>query len=349
MDQLPEIQAALALSPIWDGQGGVYEIAGDLVLPDGAMIENATFVQLAPSVTRRSLVKQGGWVRGLRNVKVDRGLDKQAGSLSNSAGIHLESCGITAVMDGIEVFGHGKGTGLYLLRVHNPVPILNLNVHDMRFSAASDPGSEQIFGLWLNSCSHVKVIDALIEKLGSDIPGANWFIQTDGITVSGGHAIELIRPVISFCCEGIDFTGSFGNRNFSIVGAKVRDCDSFGIKLANSARHGLVMECQVDDCARACFVISGPSEANLPRIEDIDFVQCTARNPGSSRNYPTWPTAAFQVMRGAFDYTYPQQIRFHNCVAQDTQVNKSMKYGFYNDNNNTSNILRYCSSIGHTI
>lgn len=348
MDSLEQIQTILNNTLVFDGNNETYGISGELVLPDGALVKNATFIQLSPETAQKTIKKQGGWIVGIQNITIDRGTNKYSGTNTNSAAIYLENCRITSFLEDIEIYGHGKGVGLYLLDIFNPPEIKNIYVHDMRFASETLPQYEQLCGIWLNQCSNITLLDPKIYNLGSDIPGQNSFIQTDAITVSGGYNINIIRPDINSCGEGIDFTGSLGNRQISIIGGTVKNCDSFGIKLANSVRQALVYRVIVENCGLAGFVISGPSEANLPLPQNIDLVHCKAINIGSNGNWASYLVSGFCILSTQYNPSYPQNVQFHLCTAEDTQLVKTMKYGFRNETNNASNLLRNCSSIGYT-
>jgi hypothetical protein len=347
-DQLPYVQGLIDASPEYDFAGQTYEIAGDFVLPDGAFPQNLNLIQIAPSSTRKSITKTGGWIKGFKNVTVDRGTDMASGALGTSSGIHLVDVRGVEVFDGIEVFGHGKGAGVYLQNIFRP-RLGKISVHDLRYSEGSIPGTERLFGIWLNQCSHFELVEPDVQNIDALIGGVVKVVQTDGITISGCTDFSVIRPYVNGAAECIDLTGSVGNRNFEIIGGELHNGSSYGLKIANSGRQGNILFVKTYHCGRSGFAVSGPGQAGLPKIEQIQFSNCKAINTGSNGLYSNENVSGFSVQRGEHDITYPQAIHFYECLAEDNQTVKTMKYGFRNENNHTSNIIRNCTSVGHTV
>jgi hypothetical protein len=341
MDQLPYLNTELAAGS-FNGMGATFEVAGDLVIPDNRVLENVTIIQLDPTVTRKTITKTGGSNATLRNVKIDRGSDKVAGHIATSAGAFFNDVrGLT--LDGVEVTGHGKGVGIYLLGVNNPV-MRNLYVHDMRWSAASNPGTEQSFGIWMNNCAGFELFNPVVDRVESEIAGVVRPFQTDGICISGCTNFKITDPMVSFCGEGIDLTGSLGNRKFEINGGILSDIDAFALKLANSASRGTIHGMEFIRAGWSGFIASGPGEAGIPRCEDIDVIQCKAIDTGSNGRWAAQNVAGYSVMQAHIDLTYPQGVRLISCSAEDTQVVKTMKYAARNDNGTLNKLINFTAS-----
>lgn len=341
MDQLPDLLAQLAACPVLDGSGATYEIAGDLVLPDGALLQNVNLIQLAPGATRKSISKTGGWIKGLKNVSVHRGTDKSAGNINTSAGIYLCDVAGVEVFDEIDVTGDGKGCGIQMLEIHGP-RLGKIRVHDMAYAGAAT--QEQIFGVWMNQCSDFQLDRVEVNRLGSD---TGRFYQTDGVTVSGSVNFSITRPQISFCGEGIDLTGSVGNSRFEIIKGEITDCDAFSLKLANSASNGLIRQVKMARAGFSDFVASGPSQAGIARIENVTLYGCESLNPGND-HWAASNITGFSIMTGSVDTSYPKGFSFLSCTATDTRPVKRMKWGFRNDCG-TANRMANCTSTGHAI
>lgn len=345
MDQLAYLQVQITENAHFNGEGQTFEIAGDLVIPDNRAVENITVVQLDPTAARKTITKTGGSNVTLSNVKIDRGSDKAAGNITTSAGAFFNDVrGLT--LDGVEVTGHGKGVGIYLLNVKNP-KMRGLHVHDMRFSAASNPGTEQLFGIWLNNCAGFE-FSPTVDRIESEISGVARPVQTDGVCISGCTDFKIKDPMISFCGEGIDLTGSLGNRKFEIIGGVLSDIDAFALKLANSASRATIHGVTFLRAGWSGFIASGPGAPGIPRCEDIDVIQCKAIDTGSNGRWASQNVAGYSVMQSNIDTTYPQGVRLISCTAQDTQAVRTMKYGARNDNGTLNKLIDFSSS-GHTV
>lgn len=350
MDQLTDLQAAINASPYFNGQGQTYEIAGDLCLPDHCALENINLVQLDQTDSRRTVKKIGGCDIRLRNVSVNVGSDSTLGNVTNSAGIWIS--GVNGVsLDEIDITGNGKLAGILLYGLVSP-KLGRLRVHDMQFSAASDPGSEQLVGIWLNNCSRFTLPAADVSNITSVINGVTRAYQTDGIDCSGCHDFSITTPFVSMCGEGLDISGSAGNARFSVIGGHFWDIDSWGLKLCNSASSGVISDVIVRSAGYGGFTVGGASQSGLPHCENIQFIGCRAINTGSNGNWASQNTAGFSIMNGIYDAGYPMGVQFISCTARDTQGVPTMKYGFVGQpaiNSSSPNKMINCASFGYSI
>lgn len=356
-DDTTAINNAHAAGVRLSGLGKTYAVTGNITLPDGAYIEDATFKQLSPtSNTRRTLTKtSGNGPITLRRVKVDKNGATTDGLIGASGAAGIWISGINDIrLEDVEVTGNSKGAGIRLDNCDR-LQIIRPHIHDMRWSNATDPGTEQILGLWCNDCTDVLVENPRVSELDGQIasdPVRDY--QTDGITFGGCSNFSVIGGKVENCGEGLDITGSAGNNTFQIIGMTFEDIDAYGFKAANSASDGYVIGCIAKNCGLSGFVVSGAAEASLPNIEDITFIGCIARNTGSNGNWSASNVAGFAVLQGSFDTHLPAGIRFIECNAIDEQGSPTMKYGFRNEiapsaSNIRSNELRGCHVQGATV
>lgn len=346
-DQLAYIQQQLIDNGYFDGRGQAFGVCGNLYIPDDSELYNIELIQLDQGPSRRTIYKSGGKNIRLDRVKIYRGEDMRIGTITDSAGAWLANIdGLS--MNEVAVSGNGPGTGLRIINV-NKATFSNLRAEDMRFAADSDPGTEQLVGIWRERCNNFTDIHPVAHRIDGVINGVSRPWQTDGIDFSGCRDFTVIGPQVSFCGEGIDISGTDGNRAFSIIGGNITDCDSYGVKLANSASHGHVIGVTASRCGFSGFVVSGPFTQNLPRCERNRFSECTALETGSNGRWSAYNVTGFSVMTSNYEPGLPEYIIFEGCNAIDGQNVKTMKYGFRNENNNTRNRLRDCDSIGHSI
>lgn len=338
-----------------DGLGKTYAVSGNFTLPDNCYLENAAFKQLTPNnSSRRTLTKTSGTGNmTLRNVKIDKNGATTDGTIADAAGIWLANID-NVTLDNVEVTGNSKGTGLFL-STGSRYRVINCYIHDMRWTNGSDPGTEQIVGLWLNALTDVDVIAPRIRNLDGQI-GASPVraYQTDAITVGGCSNFRIIGGELENCGEGIDITGTSGNSRFSVLGTHARDMDSYGFKAANSASDGLFIGCTAFKCGLTGFLVSGAASSGLPRCEDIAFIGCKARDIGSNGNWSGSNVAGFAVLVGSFDTFLPAGVRFIECDAIDEQGTGTMKYGFRNEvtvsaSNIRTNSMWGCHVDGATV
>lgn len=337
------------------GNGKTYAVSGNFRLPDNADIENVILKQLSPgNASRRTLIKNSG--RGpirLSRVKVDRGGDTTQGSVNDAAGIWIANVSDVSLED-VEITGNSIGTGLMILNC-NRIKVVRPNIHDMRWSAPADPGTEQVVGLWMNGCTDWVIEEPNVRNLDGIMGGqAPRPYQTDGIDVSGSSSWRIIGGTVSRCGEGIDVSGSQGNSGFTISGTEAIDCDSFGIKFANSASRGVITGTVARGCGLGGHVVGGAAQPNLPKCENLTFTRCKSISTGATGTWARYNTAGFAVLTGKFDTAWPQGISFVECEAIDEQRPPTMKYGYRSEPAITSatihpNRLIGCVSRGHSV
>jgi hypothetical protein len=346
-DQLALIQDRLNYNGYFNCKGQAYAISGDLVIPDGAELCNGELIQLDQCSNRRSITKTGGKNARIDRMKIYRGDDLRKGTITDSAGIWLY--GVTGLtMNEVTVYGNGPGTGMRLISC-NDSEFNALTAQDMRFAADSNPGTEQLVGIWFDGCRNFSLNRPVARRIDGTINGDTRPYQTDGIDFSGCRDFTVVGPQASFCGEGIDASGGDGNRAFTIIGGNITDCDSFGIKLANSASQGRVIGSTATRCGLGGFVVSGPTAPNLPRCERNAIVDCDSLETGSNGRWAAYNVTGFAVLSSGVDSSLPESIVFERCNAIDGQSIKTMKYGFRNENNNLRNKLVNCTSVGHSI
>ncbi len=336
-------------------KGSVYAVSGNVTMPGTLKAQDLHFKQLdsAGSTSRRTLVvSTGTGPLELRRIKVDRNGQTSEGSISNAAGIWIADVD-DVVLEDVEVTGNSKGVGINIIDC-NRVRVTRPYVHDMRWSDAIDPGTEQVVGVWFQRCTYIDITDYLIGNLDGVI-GANpaRAYQTDGLDFSGCSYYSVKGGKSYNVGEGIDTSGSDGNNFGSYVGITFIDCDSYGLKFANSARDHTVTGCQSIRCGLAGFTVGGPSQASLQGSSNITFTNCTAIDTGSNGNWAASNPTGFSVLSGTFA-PKTQGIIFIGCRAIDRQGSATMKYGFRGETKPDFNIKRLnklldCYSEGYTI
>jgi len=319
--------AASALSGKWlDGQNKTYAVSGNVSLPAGLKLRNAKFKQLTPnSTTRRTLVSAGVNNLSLENVTVDRNGTGAQGSLSDAAGVWI-SGGSGHHLRGIEVFGDGKGSGIAIHGTSDS-SYYDLYAHDIDFD---EPGAtdDRVQGIWLNGNTNCSFYSPRATRLKGNATGLPDTRYTRGICVAGSVRCTIIDPKVSVVDQGLDASGSAGNVWLTVLGGHIKDCCTFGLKIANSGWGVTVIGTVAMDCGWAGFVVSGPAESGLTyKGEDILFLGCKAYNIGS--NGFAGAHIGFRIMQAAFDLDFPKGITFSQCEAHDTQNTPTMQYGFH--------------------
>lgn len=342
----------------FDGGGHVYAVSGDLRIAAAVRpwIRSLRLRQLAPEGTRKSLHFDN--CEGIRvdHLEVDRGTAKDLGALNDSAGLWING-GSEHDLRNVAVFGHGTGNGIAIWNTANS-SYSGLQVRDMVYDAP-DAVDDILQGIWLNANSDCMLAGAIVSNLKGNADGEFPNRFTRGIALSGNLRVSVTDPDVRDVDQGVDVTGSDGNRQCTVSGGRTLRCTTVGVKLANSAVECKVVGHTAEMAGMFGFAASGPAEPRLPyKTHGCDFIRCTAIDPGSNRfPFPDRPpkgACGFAIWTGDYDPEHPRAIRFIDCHAKDRQPENTMKYGFYSGvpldrSAPQPNQLVHCTSEGHIV
>lgn len=328
-----------------DGGNLSYAVAGSLEIKNNITLSNAKFLQKGFAVDIRTLMKSGGSIT-LKKVVVHRGQNERNGKEGNSAGIFLDGVS-DSLLEDAEVTGNGYGAGIWIDR-SNRVTLLRPFVHDMRWSTASEPGAERLLGIWINRSDDVNILyGRVINLLGEtgDTVYRSW--QSDGVTLTGTRHTFILSTLVENTGEGFDVTGTDGNEHFEIAHSSAIDSDSYGFKVANSGRYGLIRDSVAIRAGYAGFVVSGPSEANLQiKSSEITIERSRAVSTGYNRRWSQYNVSGFLILEGRFDLSYPQKVRIVDSQSIDNEQ-RTTKFGFYSQVAGSS--VYNTDSVGHSV
>jgi len=340
VDATAAIVAALtmahALGVALTGEGQTYGVVGNITLPAGVRIEDVKFRQLAPnSTSRRTLHASDGDNITLIRVVVERNGTGTEGSLNDAAGIWITGGSGHRLVD-VEVRGSGMGSGIVLAGASR-FTLVNPYVHDILYTVGSNPGDDRVQGIWCSGCSDFSITNPRVEDLGGTIGGgALNRIWSRGIALGlGCNNFVIWGGRVARCDQGLDLTGSGGCWNFRIFGTGMEDCQTWGLKIANYNRFGIVTGATALRCGSAGFVTSGPSGAlegepsDYPKL--VLFVGCIAINSGyQNTGRGTSQPAGFLITPGGLP-DFPRGVEYHGCFAIDNQAVPTQYDGFRNE------------------
>lgn len=333
------------------GSGLTYGVVGNLVFPDGVMLQDITLKQLAPGAAGdvRTLTSAGGNNIKLRRVKVNRNGNGTNGALATDAGIYI-SGGSGHYFEDVEVYGDDMGSGFAIVGATD-FEMVRTYVHDIKYLLGADPGDDRVQGVWFVSCSSFSHTDTRVNTLGGNFGAGATQRWSRGVVYGDCHDFTVVNPRIWDVDQGHDVTGGpAANERFSVTGGLARDCKTYGFKFANTARDGKITGVTAERCGLACFEVSGGPDLATNTC-DLEFDGCVAYDAGSNG---FWANArGFDVQENAATIGATRGIRFINCKAHDRQSVPTMARGFTNDTaanaDGRYNEVINCRSIGHTI
>jgi hypothetical protein len=253
--------------------------------------------------------------------------------------------------------GHGKNS---LFAVWNTRDSLyaNVHVHDVAFDDRR-AGDDVVQGMWLSgnvNCTFQAPVAADMTGNASFRGKAFPNLRTRGIALGGNRGCTVIDALVQNVDQGIDFTGSDGNVDCSVVRGRAFQCTSVGLKFANSAVNCRAAGFTAERCGAQGYLISGPSGILPHSTADIELSDCIALDTGYN-HLPTG-TAGFMIQAGAGAtgalVYYPRGVRLIRCSAIDSQAEKTMEYGYYSNvvgrsGSGPPNLMTDCRSSGHKV
>lgn len=325
-DTAAVIEAFAAGVPL-SGQGRTYAVSGNITMPDGLVLQDCGFKQLTPGPATYTLTKvSGSGPLTLRRVKVDRNDPTGAIGVVATAGA-IEISNINNVfLEDVEVTGDGPGHGIFLKQCVG-AKLIRFYAHDIRFTRATAPGSEQVAGISMLNCVNVEIIDPRIEELTGSIAGGPYEPRGfgDGIGMGNCRNVSVRGGYIKRSGDGTDVTGSFVNENVWFYGVTYDEC-SYGQKFIHEAMNCGSVGCRAYRCALAGLVVGGTQvttdHAHGPR--NLRITNFIAIDTGYGGYYQdVYSVIGITINSG--DYTDnpelgPQNVILTDCTSVDTQV-----------------------------
>lgn len=335
------LNAALAAGVPLTGAGLTYGVNGNLSIPAGTDLEDATFKQLDHNdPNRKTLYANGVDNVRLTRVTVDRNGDGTGGGLSTAAGIWIQG-GEGHLLEDCEAYGADKGSGIVLIGASD-FKLVRPYVHDITYTAAVLPPDDLAQGIMILAGTDFTVIDPRIEHVGGIVAGS--FRRAFGRMFPiglGSKDFTIIGGNLSDGDVGLDLTGSVGCHRFSVVGLVVKDVETWGHKVSNYNRFGKFVGCHSYRAGAAGFVGTGPTvdvdpDTTVPEMlpQMVDFIGCGAWDTGfGNTGRGTSQPAGFLFAPGAAPayQDYPRGYRAIDCDAVDNQTVKTQYHGFRNE------------------
>jgi hypothetical protein len=334
-----------------DGGDAQFAVNGDVTVSGrtGLWIKSLRLRQLSPADDRKTLHFLGCDRIRIDGLQINVGSSKTVGYFDQSGGLWIDG-GADHRVSNVEVFGNGKNS---LISIWNTSRSKYANLHSHNAEYALRLAKDDVLqGIFLCRNTDCIVQSPIVSSLSGNASSRFPTRYTRGIAACGNTNVSIIEARVSDVDQGIDLTGSDGNRGCRILRAHCFQCNSVGVKLANSAVGCTVADTIAERCGLMGFLASGPAEPDLPyKTQSCDFIRCTSLDPGYNAFADSAPHAGFRVERNRFDPEFPMGIRLIQCRALDRQTQRTMEYGFYEDvelaAGGPPNQLIDCTSSGH--
>ena len=353
-NDLAAVKLALESGRPVDGNGRTYAISGTIQPSSFKGLQNANFVQIAPTTSGVATLYIFGlsdWF--IDNCKFDMGsvINSGAGDDSSKSalrvrhndGSYCENFSINRV----SVTGDGNGSRIQV-RQSKRFTITECLVHNCVAGFTPDPTNDIMNGFDISDCANFTISNCNVYDLKCILVG----IATNRYT--RGFLLTEIRDCTITGCnsttndQAFDFSGAVntstpayyqGNRRFTISGCTANSAGTWGFKFANVTHDGLITGCIANNCGSGGFVCSPAADITvLPNADyctaNLDFVGCKVVNVLGNGGAGAGNARAFRTARaslGSAYETYPRGIRFRSCEVIDNQAIPTTGIGFLND------------------
>ena len=353
-NDLAAVKLALESGRPVDGNGRTYAISGTIQPSSFKGLQNANFVQIAPTTSGVATLYIFGlsdWF--IDNCKFDMGsvINSGAGDDSSKSalrvrhndGSYCENFSINRV----SVTGDGNGSRIQV-RQSKRFTITECLVHNCVAGFTPDPTNDIMNGFDISDCANFTISNCNVYDLKCILVG----IATNRYT--RGFLLTEIRDCTITGCnsttndQAFDFSGAVntstpayyqGNRRFTISGCTANSAGTWGFKFANVTHDGLITGCIANNCGSGGFVCSPAADITvLPNADyctaNLDFVGCKVVNVLGNGGAGAGNARGFRTARasiGSAYETYPRGIRFISCEVSDNQAIPTTEIGFLDD------------------
>lgn len=311
---------------ILDGGGRTYALNGRWDAPAAVQWRNIKFRQVATdgSAFNKTIVIDGFDDVRIADVEIDLNGIVHVSAFSEAHGLKIANCEDPLLKDVVIRNGTAM-TGLWLEEVVRP-RLIRTGARDFTTAASGSEPTDDV----MQAVSLANVTDFFLDDCFGDNLYANWSGRTEparlwsrGIAVNGSSNGVLSNCRAVDVDQGIDVTGSVGNKAIYIVSPRCFGCTTYAVKTANRNQYVFVSNGLVVDAGRSAYVVSSASSPTDPRPVQTKHFNCVAINTGSSG---VWPGPAdrysFCVMSLSAD-AYPAGVDFINCFSYDFQATKT--------------------------
>ncbi|KQR70837.1 hypothetical protein ASG25_03210 [Rhizobium sp. Leaf384] len=354
--QFSRLLDALQSGFVVDLEGLTFNFDGDLRPSTGSFkgLMNGRLKLGTPGAVHRALFlrDQAGFV--LRKIEVIGTGVYTSGDIENHGLIWIDGSSDFDVVEAKASKG-GPGNGIAVLSC-DAFSIRSPQVRDLNYDlpVATD---DVINGIRVNNCKQFSVTDPRVMDFTGKIAGSASKRFTRGLALAGNSRFTVIGGMNRNVDQGIDLTGSVGNRHFVIGNHVSYQNDTWGFKCANTAQEGSILGCTSILAGGAGFVISPASEPSIAaanETQNLRISDCRAINPGGSPAFGNW--AGLAIIAGHNKPDYPQGIRVdHFTAIDDRGAGALMRYGAVNEIPHPGvvgfrrNTISGLESQGHTI
>lgn len=191
---------------------------------------------------------------------------------------------------------------------------------------------DAIQAIWNNAATAAYIDRPVIRNITGDIGFGQYSRFTRGIANGGCNGVDIMAPFVDTVDQGIDNTGSAANKGIRVIGGKIQNVRTWGVKHANSIIDCVVEGVLVENAGLACVVYSGPAESGLT----VKTSRCTVansilKNPGWGSYSGSDNHSCVTILKSTYDQDFPKGIKVQGVRGVDDQATTTARRLFFSD------------------
>ncbi len=279
------LKTAFESGRVIDGNGATYEIHGELRITAPPCLRRLTLLQTSVDPKLEKTVVLDGLSAGrieIEDLVIDLANLQQDAGMGQCSALQISNCA-SAVLTRVTVRNAGAITGIKVIATPGAV-LRDIVIQDFKPRFLREPENDVCQGVEFQLCRGFSISNARVSGLVAQWPGQPALSRqysrgvVCGSSTDGRIAKSSIGPGVE---QGVDVSGR-GNRRISVVGNRILDAGTWGVKCANWFNDIIVADNQIIRPGCAGITCSAPGDANGDLPGDVQIIGNEIVNPGAS-------------------------------------------------------------------
>lgn len=279
------LKAAFESGRLIDGGGATYEIHGELRITAPPRLRRLTLRQTSVDPKLEKTVVLDGLSAGqivIEDFVIDLADLQQDGGMGQCSALQISNCA-SAVLTRVTVRNAGAITGIKIIATPGAV-LRDIVIQDFKPRFLREPENDVCQGVEFQLCRGFSISNARVSGLVAQWPGRPALSRqysrgvVCGSSTGGRIAKSSIGPGVE---QGVDISGR-GNRRISVIGNRILDAGTWGVKCANWFNDIIIADNQIIRPGCAGITCSAPGDANGDLPGDVQITGNEIVNPGAS-------------------------------------------------------------------
>lgn len=279
------LKAAFESGRVIDGNGATYEVHGELRITAPPRLRRLTLLQTSVDPTLEKTVVLDGLSAGrieIEDLVIDLADLQQDAGMGQCSALQISNCA-SVVLNRVTVRNAGAITGIKIIATPGAV-LRDIVIKDFKPRFRREPENDVCQGIEFQLCGGFSLSNARVSELVAQWPGRPALSRqysrgvVCGSSMGGRISHSNIGPGVE---QGVDISGR-GNRRISVVGNRILDAGTWGVKCANWFNDIIIADNRIIRPGCAGVTCSAPGDANGDLPGDVQITGNEILNSGAS-------------------------------------------------------------------